>query len=155
MLTEILNNLTTTLYIQIWKNRLKITNLKSGNFYDDTPTVVIEDNTIIAIGKKASTYKSAVNPFNHPRIVVADFEIASILLRYAFEQATQRKVFFSPLGIIQVMEEFDSKLSELEKKVLIEISMDAGCRESIIYEGKELDTKKINFNELKKGKKYE
>jgi rod shape-determining protein MreB len=150
LFTEVLNNLTTTFYIQIWKKRFKVTNLKSGNVYEDLPLVAIQDDKVMAIGQEASIYPNTINPFNHPRMIVDDSEIASILFRYALEQASQKKVFFSPLGIIHVMDEFDTKLTEIEKKALIEISMTAGCRESIVYEGKDLDVEKINFNELKK-----
>ena len=150
MFTEVLNNLTTTFYIQIWQKRLKVTNLKSGNVYEDIPLVAIQDNKVMAIGQKASIYPDAINPFDHPRMIVDDFEIAEILFRHAIEKVTKRTVLFSPLGIIRVMDEFDTKLTEIEKKALIEISLEAGFRESIIYEGKELDIEKINFNELKK-----
>jgi rod shape-determining protein MreB len=150
LFTEVLNNLTTTFYIQIWKKRFKVTNLKSGNVYEDLPLVAIQDDKVMAIGQEASIYPNTINPFNHPRMIVDDFEIAEILFRHAIEKVTKRTVLFSPLGIIHVMDEFDTKLTEIEKKALIEISMTAGCRESIVYEGKDLDVEKINFNELKK-----
>ena len=150
MFTEIFNNFTTTLYIQIWKKRFKVTNLKSGNVYEDIPLVAIQDNKVMAIGQEASIYPDAINPFDHPRMIVDNFDIASILFRYALEQASQKNIFLSPLGIIQVMDGFDTKLTEVEKKALIEISLSAGCRECIVYEGKDLDIEKINFNELKK-----
>jgi hypothetical protein len=66
------------------------------------------------------------------------------------EEASQRKAFFSPLGVIQVMDAFDTKLTEIEKKALIEVSLAAGCRDSIVYEGKNLDLDTMNFNALKK-----
>ena len=145
-----INNFTTTFYIQIWKNRLKVTCVRSGKTYDDVPLVAIDGEKITAIGKKASIYTNAINPFSHPRIIVDDFEVAEILLRHAFEVVSERKLFFSPLGIIQVMEDMGTELTKLEKKALSEIAMNAGCRENIIYEGEALDIEKINFNELKK-----
>jgi len=150
MIEEIINKFTTTFYIQIWKNRLKVTCVKSGKIYDDMPLVVIDNKKITAIGKKASTYPNAINPFSHPRVIIDDYEIAEILLRYAFDIASERKLFFSPLGIIQVMEDMGTELTKLEKKALAEIAMNAGCRENIIYEGESLEIEKINFNELKK-----
>lgn len=149
------NNLSTIFLFQIWKNRLKITNLKTGKIYDEKSLVVIDrkkdENTIIAIGDKASVYP---NPFNYPRVIVNDYETAAILFKFGMEATYERKALFSPLGIIQVMDDFNTKLTELEKKALLDISLNAGCRESIVYEGKITDIEHINFSELKKQFKF-
>ena len=42
MLKNILNRFGTTLYVQIWENRIKVTNLATRNVFDEKPLVAIE-----------------------------------------------------------------------------------------------------------------
>jgi len=143
-----MNKFTTTFYIQIWDNRLKVTNLCNGNIYDDIPLIAINDEEIQAIGKDASIYSYAVNPFSHKRVIFDDFETASLIVRYAFEQ-TIRRGFFSPIVIVQVKKKLDSDLTHLEKRALCEVIANAGARETLIYNGLDLDIDTINYEELR------
>ena len=66
------------LYIQIWEQRLKITNLNTLDVYDEPPFMELsysenDQPTIINIGKSATKSRKnkgskIVNPFSHPVI---------------------------------------------------------------------------------------
>ena len=149
MLANLINKVSTILYVQIWDNRLKITNMKTGNIYDDKPLIAIENEKIIAIGKNASSYPNAINPFAHTRVVFDNYKMAELIMRHAFEEATQRKIIFSPIAIVHVMKNLNTHLTDIEKIALCELSANAGARESIIYDGKELNMHDFNYDEIK------
>ncbi len=147
MFEKLMNNLVSTFFIQIWRNRIKVTHIKSGRIFDDTPLVTFKDQSVI-VGQQATVYADAINPFSHPRVIVDDYETAAILFRYGIEKIMGKGSFFSPVGVIQIMEERETPLTKLEKKALIEIAMEAGFQKGIVYEGKPLDISDIKFNDL-------
>jgi len=154
MFSRLINKYTTKLYIQLSDKYIKVINLKTDNSYEDKPLIAIEKNTkgeeiILAIGQDASLHPNAINPFSHPRVILDNFKMAELMLRHAFEEATQKKVFFSPIAIIQVMKTFDTPLSDIEKIALCELSASAGARETIIYEGINLDMHTIDYDILR------
>lgn len=159
MFSKFINKYTTKLHIQICDKRLKVINLRTRNIYEDKPLIAIErniqgENIILVIGKEASLYSNAINPFSHPRVIIDDFKMAELILRHAYEKATQKKVIFSPIAIIQVMRQFDTPLTEIEKIALCELSASAGARETIIYEGIDLDIHSIDYDKLKEKSFY-
>jgi rod shape-determining protein MreB len=154
MFSKFINKFTTKLYIQICDKRLKVLNLKTGVSYEDKPLIAMGTNTsgeeiLLAIGKEASFHPNTINPFSHPRVIIDDFEMAEIVLRHAFEKVTQNKIIFSPIAIIQIMKEFDTPLTVIEKMAICELSTNAGARETIIYDGVDLDIITINYEELR------
>jgi len=154
MFSKFINKFTTKLYIQLCDKYIKVVNLKTGNTYKDRPLISIDNSTknkefIRTIGNKASLYPNAINPFSHPRVIIDDFEMATLILRHAFEEATKRKVIFSPIAIIQVMRKFETPLSQIEKMAICELSASAGARETIIYEGIDLDIHSIDYELLR------
>jgi rod shape-determining protein MreB len=148
MFSKLINKLTTTFYIQIGDNRFKVTNIKTGNTYEDTPLIAIKDEQIQAVGKDASVYPYAVNPFAHKRILFDHFELASMIMRYAFEQTFSRALF-SPLAVVHVMKKFDTPLTDIEKQMLCELVQSVGVREMVLYEGTTLDTHYIDYDKIK------
>jgi rod shape-determining protein MreB len=148
MFSKFINKFTTTFYIQIWDNRLKVTNLNNGNTYDDIPLIAISNEKIQAIGKDVSVYPHAVNPFSHKRVLFDNFDTASMIIRYAFEQ-TIRRNFFSPIAIVQVKKQLESQLTSIEQRALCEVMTNAGARETIIYDGVDLDMETIDYEKLR------
>jgi len=154
MFSKLINKLSTKLHVQISEKSLKVINLKTGYTYEDKPLIVVEKNTrgediILAIGQDASLHPNAINPFSHPRVILDNFKMAELILRHAFVEMTERKVFFSPIVIIQIMKKFDTPLSDIEKIALCELSTSAGARETIIHENMNLDIQTIDYNTLR------
>lgn len=139
MFTKLINKFSTTLYIELWVDRVKVTNTKMGYTYSNTTLIAIEkdqkgQDTIVAIGSKANIYPNALNPFAHKRVLFDNFEIASMIMRYAFEQATQKRILFSPIAIIKVIKKLDTPITQIEQRALCELLTNAGARESIILD---------------------
>ena len=154
MFSKLINKLSTKLHVQISEKSLKVINLKTGYTYEDKPLIVVEKNTrgediILAIGQDASLHPNAINPFSHPRVILDNFKMAELILRHAFVEMTERKVFFSPIVIIEIMKKFDTPLSDIEKIALCELSTSAGARETIIHENMNLDIQIIDYNTLR------
>jgi len=149
-----LNKITLKLYIELSDTSIKVTNLRTGNSYEDKPLIVVERDKkgreeIIAIGKNASIYPNAINPFSHPRVIIDNFKIAGLILRHAFEEATQKKAFFAPIAIVNVTKHFDTPLSEIEKIALCELCQEAGARETMILEDENFDIEMLDNEKLK------
>ena len=84
MLKTIIDKLDTTLYVQIWENRIKATNISTGKIFDEKPLMAITLNSkgqkqIEAIGNNASLATGdnveTINPFSHERSLFSNFEI--------------------------------------------------------------------------------
>jgi rod shape-determining protein MreB len=154
MFTKLIDKFTTKLHIQLSDKNLKVTNLKTGYTYEDKPLIAIERDKkgredIVAIGKNASIYPDAINPFSHPRVIIDNFKIAGLILRHAFEEATQKKAFFAPIAIVNVTKHFDTPLSEIEKIALCELCQEAGARETMILEDENFDIEMLVNEKLK------
>lgn len=77
MIRRLINKLGSTIYVQIWENRIKVTDTQTGEVYDEAPLVAIETNPkgqkiIAAVGNEVksivpSSEMQIVNPFSHPR----------------------------------------------------------------------------------------
>jgi rod shape-determining protein MreB len=85
-----------------------------------------------------------VEPFEHPRIVIADFSCASKLLQYGLHQLTRFKwISPSPILIIQPVMELTGGLSEIENRALLELGESAGARKTLIHCGKTLSDPEV------------
>ncbi len=79
MIRNFINKWGTTLYVQIWENRIKVTDINTNKIFDEKPLVQVEVkkngvHVITAIGDAANF--NSTNPFSHPRVLFADFFVA-------------------------------------------------------------------------------
>ena len=141
MFTRLLNKFSSSITVQLHENRLKIVSAEGTILYEDIPIVALKKNDngedeIIAIGQSVNTLATSdiaiYRPYANSRIIIDDFEKASIILRYAVEKAYGRKGFFSPKIMIQVLRKFDNPLTEIEKQVLQELAQNIGAREVVL-----------------------
>ena len=154
MFSKLSDKLTTKLYIEVCEKYLKVVNLKTGFTYKSRPLIAVDSNekgeeTILAIGDEASLYSHAINPFSHPRVILNHFKMAELLLRHAFEKATQKKIIFSPIAIIKNMRDMHTSLSDIEKMALCELCTYAGAREVIVLDEIDIDIHTIEYEILK------
>jgi rod shape-determining protein MreB len=158
MLEKLLTNLSTTLYVQLWENRIKVVDIKTGNFFDEKPLLAIETTdkgkTVVAVGNKASMLASnnieVINPFSHPRALLSDFTIAEKILQHIFKILHQNKLLAaSPLVVIHPIEKIEGGLTMIEHRALTELAMGAGARSVVVYQGPELSIHNFDFEQLK------
>ena len=144
MLKSFINKFGTTIYVQIWENRIKLTDSKTGNIFDESPLVALKTDakgkkSIVAIGNAASESFEEniqiINPFSHPRVLFADFNIGEQLLKYALTKVMKKKFFTpAPAVVIQPMEKTEGGLTMIEIRAFRELAFGAGARDSVIYE---------------------
>ncbi len=154
MIRNFINKFGTTLYVQIWENRIKVTDINTSRVFDEKPLVQIETNKkgikeVTAIGNSASF--NTVNPFSHPRVLFADFFVAEVLLKRIFKQLVDKKLFSpAPAIVIHPMEKIEGGLTMIEIRAFMELAHGAGARGSVVHQGAELQPSLINFEELAK-----
>ncbi len=145
-------------YVQVWEERLRVVEVKRGTLFDEPPLLAISTTgpkMIVAAGHQAKAAVAAggamlVNPFNHPRQLLADFAMGEKLLQYAFKQLNRgRWLPSSPRVIIQPMAKLDGGLTQIEQRAWRELGLGAGAMDVVLYTGPELDPAKIDFAALK------
>lgn len=160
MIKRLIDKLGSTVYVQIWENRIKVVDVISGVSFDEPPLVAIESTekgqkTIVAVGNEVKSMSPSesieiVNPFLHPRALINDFIVAEKVLQHAFH-LTLGKKFISPAPavVIHPMDKTEGGLTMIEKKAFRELALGAGAREVELYLGSELSVVGFNFAKIK------
>jgi len=160
MIRSLINKFSTTIYVQIWENRIKVTDTQTGEVYDEAPLVAIETNSkgqkiISAVGNEVksmvpSSEIQIINPFSHPRALLNDFLVAEKLLQHAFHLLFCKKTLSpAPLVVMQPMEKIEGGLTMIERKAFTEMALGAGAREVALHQGSELSVSNIDFKKVK------
>ena len=91
-----------------------------------------------------------INPFSHPRALLADFALGEKILQNIFQMLQYKKlVAASPLVVIHPMEKTEGGLTVIEHRALRELAIGAGARDAIIYQGPQLSIHNFDFEQLK------
>lgn len=158
MLSWIRQKLAPTLYIQIWENKIKVTDITTRQVYEDLPLVAIQTFTngvkkATAFGKDAKSSVAIntvkVNPFSHPRVLFSDFYVGEKLLEHAFSTfAKYRFLRVRPRTVIQPMEKIEGGLTMIEVRAFREVVFGAGSIENKVYTGQPLSIALFNFDQV-------
>jgi rod shape-determining protein MreB len=90
----------------------------------------------LAVGDMPGSVAQVIEPFNHPRVVMADFMVASKLLQYGMQQLSRAKwISPAPILVIRPDRELDGGLSEMETRALMELGESAGARKAFVHYG--------------------
>lgn len=135
-------------YVRLRRNRLVVRNASTGAVFDDEPLVALSSERrprVIALGAAARTASTvAVNPFQHPRILIADFLLAEALLRHAFRAVSPRSwIRPSPIAVCHVVESLEGGLTQIECRALMEMMEGAGAQNAFLWEGRELTDQEL------------
>ena len=158
MLTKLLKRFTSTLYVQIWEDRLKVTDIAKNKSFDDSPIVIIQTQdsgkkVISCIGNRAANSlkpnEIAVNPFSHPRALLSDFYVGEKLLQHAFKNISNAKFLRPrPKVIIHPMEKTEGGLTAIEKRAFTELALGAGAVAIKIHVGRALNISDLEFDKF-------
>lgn len=136
-----------TLYLQLWEKRIRVTDIDSGRIFDEVPLVAVRKgkrrSKRVAIGSRASSASSSdvevINPFSHPRSLLAHFKAAELLLEGIFEKLGAEGLFSAPSNLVlQPMEKNQGGLTEVEISAFQALGLSAGARRVYVYQGPEL-----------------
>ncbi|MGS0681431.1 rod shape-determining protein MreB [Shewanella sp. 125m-7] len=155
MLRSLINKFGSTLYVQIWENRIRVIDIETNNVFDEKPLLQVETGingikAITAFGNKA--YINPLNPFSHPRALLSDFFVAERLLKEIMKQMVGKKFIPpAPTIIIHPMEKTEGGLTMIEIRAFREMALGAGARDVAVHQGKvPLEAATINFNDISK-----
>ena len=154
MIRNFINKFSTTLYVQIWENRIKVTNTKTASIFDEKPLIDYQTKSngkiqVLAFGNNAKP--NSINPFSHPRVIFANFYAGEKLLQEIIKKLLSSSIFTpSPNIVIHPMEKTEGGLTMIEIRAFREMAHGAGAADSVIYEGNELQPQLINFSEMAK-----
>lgn len=160
MLKEIVKSFGSVLYIQIWKNHIKATNLKTGKIYNEPSLLTIERNPegqsiVSAIGNNVQKITNSpntivINPFAHPRVLINEFLVAEKMLQHiVYVLLGKHRIGPRPKIIIHPMEEYKGGITLLEHRAFIEIALAAGAKEVTVYTGAEIPISRLDFDKIK------
>ncbi len=152
------NFFSNTLYIQVWTHQIKVTVIETGEVFSERPLVAIQVNnkgvkSIVAIGHAATKTQNAevINPFEHPRLLLADFVVGEKLLQWIFHKIYQKKPFKpAPCVVIHPLEKLEGGLTDIERRAFKELALGAGAQDVVVYQGAELSIQNFDFKALKK-----
>ncbi len=163
MLKRLIDSFDTTLYIQVWEKRIKVTNISTGTVFNEKPLVAISTDIkgkkiIEAVGNKSSLLTGEgikiINPFSHIRTLISNFEVGERLLRYIFSTLLKgRFIQPSPRCVIHPMEKIEGGLTDVEERAFRELAISAGAREAIVYQGSELVIASFNYEQIENHQK--
>ncbi len=155
MINKLLNKFRSTIYVQIWENRIRVVDYNNNHCFDEQPLVAIEvykkgKNKVLAVGNnvKSPSFKNCLimNPFSHPRCLLLDFEVAEKLIQKVIKSFYKNQFYFlPPFIIIHPMEKLDGGLTQVEKRAFKELGYGAGGIDVVVYEGETLLRKDINY----------
>lgn len=155
MIRSFINKFGSTLYVQIWENRIRVIDVETNKVFDEKPLLQIETKSngakdVTAFGNNA--YVNPTNPFSHPRALLNDFFVGERLLKEIIKKLVGKK-FISPAPqiIIHPMEKTEGGLTMIEVRAFREMALGAGARNVAIHQGKDtLDIATINFKNIGK-----
>ncbi len=140
-------------YIQLWKERIKVTNLMTDNAYDQASFVHITTlpsgkKKITSIGDSARTSQSpetlSFNPLGHPRSLLSDFQVLEEMLKQILIQIRPPRLSFKRLvAIIHPMERIEGGLTAIEERGLKEVVSGAGAHDAFTYVGGPISPQQI------------
>lgn len=129
---------------------------KASIEYEPILALVTDHNKtmIKAIGHGAKTLDGEgirlVNPFSHPRMFVASFELAEKLLQYGISHLHTSGFRAAPRVIVHQLEKTEGGLTDIEDRVLRELALGAGAREVVIYLGPRINTQFEHYDDIKR-----
>ena len=86
-----------------------------------------------------------VTPFDHPRLLLADFDAAEQFLRHGIRQILRAKWFRpSPMICIHPVGKIDGGVAPLEERAFRDIALLAGARKVVFNEGAQLAPQQVN-----------
>ncbi|WP_299806115.1 rod shape-determining protein [uncultured Shewanella sp.] len=155
MFRRFIDKFSSTLYVQIWENRIRVVDIKTNVVFDEKPQLQVEQGKngaqiVTAFGNKA--YVNPLNPFSHPRALLNDFFVAERLLKEIINKlGDNKRLAPAPRLIIHPMEKTEGGLTMIEIRAFREMALGAGARDVVIHQGHEpLVNSAICFQELAK-----
>jgi len=151
-----------TVYAQLDPERLEVRDVRSGRRYAARPVGAVLDGPIpkvVRIGDDALTASAErplriVNPFKHPRMLVAELTLASqVLRRFLRKLYPAVLVPRQPVLVLHPRIDPEGGFTEIEIRALHELGRGAGASRVLVWHGRELLPRELLSLQLTSGGK--
>lgn len=148
-----------TVYVQLSAERLTLRNPKTGMTVSEVPEIAIASGAkskVLGIGAEARSQQSlsvkVVNPFAHPRTLMADFTAGEQLLK-AFLRRLQGNSLFavSPRVVLHLLGDPAGGFTSVEIRAFREMALGAGASEVLVWQGRDLTDQELLAREFPAG----
>jgi rod shape-determining protein MreB len=139
------------IYVQVAPHRLTLRNPQTGASVATSPEVALAKGDrpkIVAFGPKARKQESrsvqVLNPFSHPRTLLADFAVAQQLLQLLVQQVHKRSLLGGAPGLVlHLQDDPAGGFTQLEIRGFRELGTGAGAAEVVIWHGPNLTDEQL------------
>jgi rod shape-determining protein MreB len=146
------------IYIQVSPHRITLRNVKTGESVTSSPEVALakgRNPRVIAVGAKARKQESrtvqVLNPFAHPRTLLADFGAAQQLLRALLPQVGgRRSLFGGPRLVMHLQDDPAGGFTQLEIRGFQQLALGAGASQADVWQGPNLTDEQLKSGQFPK-----
>ena len=149
-------------YIRIAPDLLSVREVRSGRTIAEPPFAAISrgpKKTLLAVGEAARAAAAAqggelVNPFKHPRTLLADFTTAEAVVKGFLRKLSTGRLFApSPIVVLHPTVDPEGGFTQIELRALRELGLGAGGREVFIRVGRDLTDEELLSSRFDSGGK--
>jgi rod shape-determining protein MreB len=151
-----------TVYAQLTPDRLSVRDVRSGRSYAARPVGAVLTGPIrkvVRVGDDALTASAArpleiVNPFKHPRMLIADFTLGQQVLRGFLKKLYPSSLLpRQPVLVLHPRVDPSGGFTEIEIRALHELATGAGAARVLVWHGRELLQRELLSLQLTSGGK--
>ena len=134
------------LYLRVDRQRIDARNVRTGERFSCSARVGVDrENSVRSIGDPVAVdCARVIEPFQHPRVLIDDYDMAEQLVRFAVNKLLQLETFAtSPHIVMHADVVLEGGLSSIEARALREMAIHAGARRVIIHDGAALSDETV------------
>jgi rod shape-determining protein MreB len=147
-----------TIYVQLSPERVTLRNVKTGASVTSSPEIALTRGArrqVVAVGPRARKEESrtvqVVNPFVHPRTLLADFDAGQQLLRTLLRQLQGRSLLAAaPRLVLHLQDDPAGGFTTVEVRAFREMGLGAGAGDVLVWQGPNLTDEQLRARQLPK-----
>ena len=152
MALGVLRHFQPIVYATLQPDRLSLRDVKSGRSVSEPPLVALSRETkrrLLGVGedaKRAAATHGAdlVNPFKHPRTLLADFTAGQLVFKALLRKLFEGRLFVAaPLVVLHPLGDPEGGLTEIEVRALQELAVGAGASKVYVWHGRQLSDEEL------------
>jgi rod shape-determining protein MreB len=151
-----------TVYAQLDPDRLSVRDVRSGRAYAARPIGAVLTGPVrkvVRVGDDALTASAGrplqiVNPFKHPRLLIAEFTLGQQVLRGFLNKLYPSSLLpRRPVVVLHPRVDPEGGFTEIEIRALHELAKGAGASRVLVWHGRELLQRELLSLQLTSGGK--
>ena len=151
-----------TVYAQLGPDRLAVRDVRTGRAYAARPVAAVltgPTRKVVRVGDDALTASASrplqlVNPFKHPRMLIADLTLGQQVLRGFLDKLHARSLVpRRPVLVLHPRVDPEGGFTEVEIRALRELGRGAGAARVLVWHGRELLQRELLSLQLGSGGK--